>query len=114
MGTWLKNAQNLFIVGSPKGVEKSSFSPKGHMKLKISRLELKSPRLLSRRYTCNFLLVMAIRHPQSCSAAEVVPGCKCSQVSVVSAKCCKKFNSINILQHCPSDVVAEPSTPGYK
>ena len=84
------------------------------MKLKISRLELKPPRLLSRGYTCDFLLVMAIRHPQSCSATEVVGGCKCSQVFVVSAKCCKKFNSIYIPQHCPSDVVAEPGTPGDK
>ena len=36
----------------------------------------------------------------------------CSQVSSISATCCKKLNLMNILQHCPSDFVAE-SVPGY-
>ena len=33
-------------------------------------------------------------------------------MSLISATCCKKFNSMNILQHRPSDFVAEP-VPGY-
>ena len=55
------------------------------------------------------LVALASRHPQSCSATEVKGGCTCSQVSSISAACCKKFNSMNILQHCPSDFVAEPT-----
>ena len=50
-----------------------------------------------------FLLALANRHPQSCSATEVEGGCTCSQVSLISAACCKTFNSMNILQYCPSD-----------
>ena len=49
-------------------------------------------------------------YPQSCSVTEIEGGCTCSQVSPLSAACCKKFNSINILQHCPSDFVAEPTS----
>ena len=30
----------------------------------------------------------------------------------MSVICCQKFNSMNILQHFPSDFVAEP-VPGY-
>ena len=55
-------------------------------------------------YTCDFLLALANRHPQSCSMTEVKGGCTCSQVSPISAAyTCKKFNSMNILQHCPSN-----------
>ena len=36
----------------------------------------------------------------------------CSQLPPMSATCCKKFNSMNILQHCPHSFVAE-SSPGY-
>ena len=67
---------------------------------------------LSRGYTCDFLLQLATWHPQSCSATEVKGGCTCSQMSLISATCCKKLNSMNILQHCPSDFVAEPVS-GY-
>ena len=56
-----------------------------------------------------FLLALAIRHLQSCSATKVKGGWTCSQVSPISAVCCKEFNS---LQHYPSDVVAKP-TPGH-
>ena len=66
----------------------------------------------SRGYTCHFLLALATRHSQTCSATEVEGGCTCIQVSVISTTCCKKFNSMNIPQHCPSDFVAEPA-PGY-
>ena len=60
-----------------------------------------------RGYTCDFLLALATRHPQSCPATEVKGVCKCRQVSPTSATCCKKINSMNILQHCPSDFVTE-------
>ena len=66
----------------------------------------------SRGYTCSFLLALATRRPQSFSATEVEGDCKCSQASSISAIRCKKFNTMNILQHCPSDFVAVP-IPGY-
>ena len=59
-----------------------------------------------------FLLVLATRHFQSCPATEVEGGRNCRQVSPTSTTCCKKFSSMNILQHCPSDFVTE-TAPGY-
>ena len=35
---------------------------------------------------------------------KVEGGCTCSQVSPKSATCCKMFNSMNNLQHCPNIV----------
>ena len=64
---------------------------------------------LSRGHTCHFLLTLATRHPQSRSATEIEDGCMCSQVSPISATCSRKFNSMNVLQHCPSNLVAEPA-----
>ena len=55
--------------------------------------------VLSRAYTCDFLLALATRHPQR-------------QKSRVVATCYKKLSSMNTLQHCPSNFVAEPA-PGY-
>ena len=67
---------------------------------------------LSRGYICTFLLALGTQHPQSCFATEAEGGCTCSQVFPVSATCCRKFYSMNILRHCPSDFVAE-LVPGY-
>ena len=36
----------------------------------------------------------------------------CSQVYPISATRCIRFDSMNILQHCPSDFAEEPA-PGY-
>ena len=65
---------------------------------------------LWRSWHALFILALANRHSQSCSGTEVEGGCTCSQVSPISAACCKKFNLMNILQHCPSDFVAEPTS----
>ena len=64
--------------------------------------------VLSRGYICDCLFTLATRHPQGCSAIEIEGGCTCSQVSPVSATCCKS-NSMSILQHYPSNFVAEPA-----
>ena len=56
-------------------------------------LKLATRTHLSRGYTCNFLLALATRHPQSCSTTEVEDG----QVSPTSPTCCKKLNSSNIV-----------------
>ena len=68
--------------------------------------------LLNPRLHCDFLLALTTCDPQSCAATKVEGSCTCSQVSPISATCFKEFNSKNILQHCPSDFVAEPA-PGY-
>ena len=70
---------------------------------KLDAVELNS----SCGYTYDLLLALATRHSQSCSATEVEGVCKCSQVFPTSATCCKKINSMNILQHCPSVFVTE-------
>ena len=46
---------------------------------------------LSRGYTCNFLLALTTRHPQSCSAEVEGGGCTCNQVFQTSVTCCKRF-----------------------
>ena len=46
---------------------------------------------LSRGYTCDFLLAMPTWHPQRRSEKEVECGRTCSQVSPISATCCKKL-----------------------
>ena len=80
----------------------------------LKGVRLKCTQFLSKAVATHalFLLALVNRHPQSCSAAEVEGSCTCSQVSPIYAACCKKFNSINILQQCPSDFVAE-STSGH-
>ena len=54
----------------------------------------------------------ATRYPHSCYVTKVEVSCTCIQVPAMSETCFKKFNSMNILQHFPSDFVAEPA-PGY-
>ena len=69
--------------------------------------------MMSKLCDFQFLYLKPRLHPQfstrtgiSCSATEVEGGCTCSQVFPISATCCKKFITINILQHYPSDLVA--------
>ena len=58
------------------------------------------------RLHLQFLLTLATRYIQSCSATKVEGGCKSSQVTLKSATCCRKFDSMNTLQHCRNDFVA--------
>ena len=69
--------------------------------------------LLNCRYVCNFLLERATRHPLDCSVTKFQARCICNQLLAVSAICCQNFKSMSILQHCPSNFVAEPAH-GYR
>ena len=59
-------------------------------------------------YTCDFLLVMATRHCQICSATKVEGGYRCSQVSLMM----QKVQFDEILQHCLVKFVSKPAL-GY-
>ena len=89
------------------------FFPTSFQKRVLKGLRLKCMQFLSEAVAtyCDCSLALANRHPQSCSVTEIEGGCTCSEVCPISVACCKKVNSINILQHCPSDFVAE-LTPG--
>ena len=78
-------------------------------------LSFGSCKVLSRGYTCDYLLALATRHHQTYSATEVESVCKCSQVSPISATYSKMVNSQNVPLttsatswfHCPCSIRME-------
>ena len=110
---------DVFIsLGKPLGFDIFTycFSTLFHRYLNATVLLLTVEKLfqsvLTRGYTCDLLLVLATQHPKSGPATVVEGDCKCSQLPPISATCCKRFNSMNILQHRFSDFVTE-AAPGY-